>query len=79
VLLWPEWPPIPWLTFCPVLNPADVLKFQHLSQLLLDMNCPLIMVKTFLLQDSVELVKARNEVDDKKCVLLASTSIVHPA
>jgi hypothetical protein len=30
------------------------------------MNCPLIMVKTFLLQDPVDLVQAKNEVEDKK-------------
>lgn len=45
---------------------SDVLKFQHLSQLLLDMNCPLIMVKTFLLQDPVDLVQAKNEAEDRK-------------
>lgn len=36
------------------------------------MNCPLIMVKTFLLQDSVDLVKARNEVDDQKWAPLST-------
>lgn len=45
---------------------ADILKFQHISQLLVTMNCPVVMVKTFQYPEPVDIVKAKTDLADKK-------------
>lgn len=44
----------------------DILKFEYVSQLLVDSNCLLLILKMFGLQDVSLTIKAKNEVDDLK-------------
>ncbi|KAL7412030.1 hypothetical protein BDY24DRAFT_394393 [Mrakia frigida] len=44
---------------------SHILKFQHLSQLLVTMNCPVVMVKTFQYPEPIEIVKAKTDLAEK--------------
>ncbi|CAJ0863258.1 11216_t:CDS:10 [Entrophospora sp. SA101] len=46
------------------LKVSHVLKFEYLSQLLIDSNCLLLILKMFGLQDISVSIKAKNEVED---------------
>lgn len=51
-----------------ILFPADVMKFHHFGQLLLDSNCLLLILKMFGLQEVATTVVAKNESVDHKYV-----------
>jgi hypothetical protein len=44
----------------------DVLKFQHLSTLLIDSNCLLLVLKMFGLQELLSLIQSKHEKEDWK-------------
>lgn len=46
---------------------TDVMKFQYFSQLIVDSNGLLLILKMFGSQEVSTLVKMRNEVEDAKC------------
>lgn len=48
------------------LAPADVMKFHYLSQLLVDSNCLLLILKMFGLQEVSTSVKTKNDRPDHK-------------
>lgn len=47
---------------------SDVMKFHYLSQLLVDSNCLLLILKMFGLQEVSTSVRTKNEVEDYKFV-----------
>lgn len=48
---------------------ADIMKFHYLSQLLVDSNCLLLILKMFGLQEVTTSIKAKNDRPDHKFVL----------
>jgi hypothetical protein len=44
----------------------DILKFQHLSTLLIDSNCLLLVLKMFGLQELLVLIQSKHEKEDSK-------------
>lgn len=55
------------------------MKFHYLSQLLVDSNCLLLILKMFGLQEVSTSVKMKNDRPDQKCVPpLVATAFAHP-
>lgn len=55
--------------------PADVMKFHHLGQLLLDTNCLLLIMKMFGLQEVSTSVVSKADSPENKYVLLPMPEI----